>query len=49
MSVVYESQGPMRSYKLNRPKALNSLDHTMIQSLRDEMKVRFDPCFATQR
>ncbi|ORX36633.1 putative 3-hydroxyisobutyryl-CoA hydrolase [Kockovaella imperatae] len=36
--VVYESQDSMRIYRLNRPKALNSLNHEMITSLRTEIK-----------
>ncbi|KAL1411515.1 3-hydroxyisobutyryl-CoA hydrolase [Vanrija albida] len=32
-SVLYENQGTTRTYKLNRPKALNALDQPMIDSL----------------
>jgi 3-hydroxyisobutyryl-CoA hydrolase len=35
-SVLYESSGATRIYKLNRPKALNALDLDMITSLAKE-------------
>lgn len=38
-SVLYESSGGARIYKLNRPKALNSLNQEMITSLTDKIKV----------
>jgi 3-hydroxyisobutyryl-CoA hydrolase len=38
-SILYESTGGARVYKLNRPKALNSLNHEMISSLADKIKV----------
>jgi len=38
-SVLYESAGVARIYKLNRPKALNSLNHEMITSLAENIKV----------
>lgn len=38
-SVLYESDGPARIYKLNRPKALNALDMDMVQSLAKEVNV----------
>jgi 3-hydroxyisobutyryl-CoA hydrolase len=38
-SILYESSGGARIYKLNRPKALNSLHHEMITSLADKIKV----------
>lgn len=36
---MYESSGGARIYKLNRPKALNSLNHEMITSLSEKIKV----------
>lgn len=38
-SVLYESTGGARLYKLNRPKALNSLNHEMISSLTEKIRV----------
>jgi len=38
-SILYESAGVARIYKLNRPKALNSLNHEMITSLAENIKV----------
>ena len=38
-SILYESSGGARVYKLNRPKALNSLNHEMITSLAEKIKV----------
>lgn len=38
-SIVYETSGGARTYRLNRPKALNALNHEMILSLSDKMKV----------
>jgi 3-hydroxyisobutyryl-CoA hydrolase len=40
-SILYESSGVARIYKLNRPKALNSLNHEMITSLSENIKVSF--------
>ncbi|RSH87299.1 hypothetical protein EHS25_003208 [Saitozyma podzolica] len=37
-SIVYEASGGARTYRLNRPKALNALNHEMILSLSDKMK-----------
>lgn len=36
---MYESSGGARTYRLNRPKALNALNHEMILSLSDKMTV----------
>ena len=41
-SILYESAGVARIYKLNRPKALNSLNHEMITSLAENIKVSID-------
>lgn len=38
-SVLYESVGSTRIYKLNRPKALNALDQDMIESLAKQAQV----------
>ena len=38
-SVLYESHGPARIYRLNRPQKLNSLNQEMITSLADKVKV----------
>jgi hypothetical protein len=38
-SVLYETHGATRVYKLNRPKALNALDMDMITSLAKETSV----------
>ena len=41
-SILYESAGVARIYKLNRPKALNSLNHEMITSLAENIKVSIE-------
>lgn len=38
-SILFNSVGSARVYKLNRPKALNALNHEMITSLADKLKV----------
>lgn len=38
-SVLYSNEGSTRTYKLNRPKALNALDMDMVQSLAKESSV----------
>jgi hypothetical protein len=37
-SVLFETQGTTRTYKLNRPKALNSLDPSIVWPLADKIK-----------
>ena len=38
-SVKYQSEGAARIYTLNRPKALNALNHEMITSLSKKINV----------
>lgn len=41
--MLFESSGHTRIYRLNRPKALNSLNHEMIDLLSVKMGVRVLP------
>lgn len=46
-SILYESAGVARIYKLNRPKALNSLNYEMITSLAENIKVSLELQYAS--